>query len=66
MLFLFVFVLVIFVRKPKLAVALGMACTVIAIPLFAKYIFFTAQHLTWYGGAFFLLAIILFLVQTKK
>lgn len=64
--FLLIFVVVIFARKPKLSVGLGLVSILISIPLFAKYIFFTAQHLTWYAGAFFALAIILFLIQTKK
>ena len=61
--FLLIFAIVIFARKPKLAVGLGLACIIISIPLFAKYIFFTAEHLTWYAGGFFLLAIILFIIN---
>lgn len=50
-------------RKPNIFVVLGLACLVVAMPLFAFWIFFTAQHLVWYSLGFFLIAIILFIIN---
>lgn len=44
----------------------GLICLVLAVPLFAGWIFFTAERLTWYAAAFFLTAIIRQLVFVKK
>lgn len=56
--FIVIFIALIIYRKPKLLVAAGLACLLISMPLFAKWIFFTAERLTWYAAAFFLLAIV--------
>jgi len=64
-LFLVVLVILLILRRPKLAVGVGLTSIIISMPLFAKHIFFTAEHLTWYAASFFLLAIILFLFQNK-
>lgn len=42
------------IRKPKLFVYAGFVSLVLAIPLFAKWVFFTAERLTWYSAGFFL------------
>lgn len=62
--FIIILVALIAMRKPKLLVAAGISCLFIAIPLFAKWIFFTAERLTWYAAAFFLIAIV-FYVRKK-
>ena len=61
-----VLALLLFKRNPFYLVWAGLICLLIAIPLFAKYIFFTAEHLTWYAAVFFLVAIVLFLVHNKR
>lgn len=53
-------------RSPKLAVILGLASLIIAIPLFATWTFFTAERLTWYAEAFFLLSILFYLWKPHK
>lgn len=62
--FFVVLALLILVRSPKLAVFCGIASLLLAIPLFSFWIFFTAERLTWYGAAFFLLS--LFLLLKKR
>lgn len=54
-----------FQRKPKLAAILGLACLILSIPLFSLWVFFTAERLTWYAAAFFLLSMVLSLIQLK-
>lgn len=56
----FIVMLIVFIalKKPKLPAAAGLSCLLISMPLFAKWIFFTAERLTWYAAAFFLLAIV--------
>lgn len=52
----FVTILIILIvrRKLKAFVFAGLVCFVLAIPLFALHIFFTAERLTWYAVAFIL------------
>ena len=64
--FLILVLTVIWSKSKKLAVVLGLACLVLAIPLFKYWIFFTAERLTWYAAAFFLIAIGLQLVKQFK
>ena len=63
--FIVIFIALIIYRKPKLLVAAGLACLLISMPLFAKWIFFTAERLTWYAAAFFLIAILVNLYQLR-
>jgi len=64
--FLVVLALLILKRNPRLTASLGIACLVLSIPLFSFWVFFTAERLTWYAAAFFLLAIIFYLFKSKK
>lgn len=50
--FFLVFGIVIALRRPRWFVMAGLVCWVLAIPLFSRWIFFTAERLTWYGAAF--------------
>lgn len=59
--FLIVFVLLILKRNSRLSTIAGIICLALSIPLFALWIFFTAEHLIWYAAAFFLLSIALLL-----
>jgi len=45
-------------RKDKWFLYAGLLCFFLAIPLFAKWIFFTGERLTWYGAGFLLVAIL--------
>ncbi|MBI5465053.1 hypothetical protein HY946_00385 [Candidatus Gottesmanbacteria bacterium] len=56
--FLMLLFLVLWVRNERLSVWLGLLCLVLAIPLFALWIFFTAQRLVAYAAAFFALSVI--------
>ncbi|MDP3998024.1 MAG: hypothetical protein Q8P89_00200 [bacterium] len=53
-------------KSPRLSVGLGITCLLLAIPLFAKWVFFTAERLVWYAAAFFLLVIIQLLWEAKN
>ncbi len=57
--FLIIFILVIIKRNSRWATIAGIICLLLSIPLFALWVFFTAQHLVWYAAAFFLLSIAL-------
>lgn len=41
-------------RQPRYFVMAGLVCLLFSIPLFYFWIFFTAERLTWYAAAFFL------------
>lgn len=45
-------VLLMLLKKRGWLLWAGIGCFVLAIPLFAQWIFFTAERLTWYGAAF--------------
>lgn len=64
-LFFVIFGILLLLRRPKVAVMAGILCLLVSIPLFAKWIFFTAERLTWYAAAFFLLAILVNLYQLR-
>ena len=57
--FIIVLALLFVVRKPIWFVYAGLLSFALAIPLFAKWIFFTAQRLTWYGAAFILTYVVI-------
>ena len=63
--FIILTVLVVF-RKPTWFVTTGLISLILAIPLFAKWVFFTGERLTWYAAAFFLCAIIMNLLPKRK
>ena len=58
LLFVLVFLFVFWRRSSQLAIIIGLICLLLAIPFFKFWIFFTAERLTWYAAAFFLLAVI--------
>lgn len=57
--FIVITCILIAVRNPRLFVIAGLLSLVAAVPLFAGWIFFTAERLTWYAAAWFFLGIIL-------
>lgn len=66
LIFLIVFLGMIYLRKPRWAVMVGLFSLVLAMPLFYFWIFFTAQRLTMYAAGFFLLDIILYMTGILK
>lgn len=63
--FIIVFLIVILLRNPRIAAGFGIICLIFAIPLFAFWVFFTAERLVWYAAAFFILSAV-FLLNKKK
>ena len=53
-------------RNPRWLTVAGLISLLAAIPLFATWTFFTAERLTWYAAAFFLLAIVFYLSRNQK
>jgi high-affinity Fe2+/Pb2+ permease len=53
-------------RNSRLAALAGLTCLVLSIPLFAFWIFFTAQRLVMYAAAFFVLSIIFQLIKIRR
>ena len=64
--FILAYITLFFIRRPILFVWAGLACLVLAIPLFASWTFFTAERLTWYAAAFFLTYILISLLRPHK
>ncbi|MBI4091603.1 MAG: hypothetical protein HY427_00120 [Candidatus Levybacteria bacterium] len=56
----------IYKQNPRWLVAAGLLFLILSFPLFSFWIFYTAQRLTYYAAAFFLAAIIIYLIQTRK
>ena len=65
-LFIIILLGLVFVKKPKVLVWAGLVCFVISMPLFAKWIFFTAERLVMYAVGFLLVACIMFWFTYKK
>jgi hypothetical protein len=63
--FIIIFSGLLIARKPSWFGYAGLVCIVLAIPLYAKWVFFTAERLTWYGAAFLLVAMIFPLFSKK-
>ncbi len=61
--FFAVFAFLVLKRNPSFAVVAGLTSLAISIPLFAFWIFFTAERLIYYAAGFFLLGIILSLIK---
>jgi hypothetical protein len=64
--FIAIFFGLFFVKKREVFVWAGLSCLALAIPLFWKWIFFTAERLTWYAAAFFLAFIVFSFVKEHK
>jgi hypothetical protein len=64
--FILVFVALLLFKKPRLFLIAGLVCWLLAIPLFAKWVFFTGERLTWYGAGFtFVFLVFSFLMPDK-
>ena len=64
--FFIIFIALLIIRKPKVFLVAGIGSWIISIPLFAKWVFFTAERLTWYGAAFIAAACIFDLIYGDK
>lgn len=64
--FFIIFVFLILRQRPRWAVIMGLFFLFLAILLFSFWVFFTAERLTWYAAACFLLAMIMYTFQYKK
>ena len=63
--FIIVTLILLFLRKPKSFTVAGLLCFALAIPLYAKWVFFTAHRLVMYG-AFFIFVETVFLLWEMK
>lgn len=61
--FFLILVALLLFRRPRLFVWAGLGSLVLAIPLFAKWVFFTAERLTWYAACFFVITILFYLFK---
>jgi hypothetical protein len=61
--FTIVFLITLLKRNSTISIIAGLFCLFLSIPLFALWVFFTAEHLVWYAAGFFLLSIILLFLQ---
>lgn len=64
--FFFILAILIVFRKRRWLVFAGLFSLVASIPLFAKWVFFTAERLTWYAAAFFIAALIMNLIPERR
>jgi len=64
--FFIVFISLLIKRDPRLAAGAGIISLILSIPLFSFWIFFTAERLTWYVAAFFLLSVIFHLFKLRN
>lgn len=64
--FVVLFLLVLLKKDSRVSMAIGIVCILLSIPLFSFWVFFTAERLTWYGAAFFLLTTVLQLKEVQK
>jgi len=65
-LFFVFFGLLLAARIPRLFIFAGLICLALSMPLFAGWVFFTAQRLTWYAAAFFGVYVFIELIVKRK
>ena len=65
-LFFLIFLFLLYKKSAKFAAIAGMLCLIISIPLFATWVFFTAERLTWYAAGCLLLAIFISFFHLRK
>jgi len=64
--FIIVFILFAFKRNSTWSTVAGLICLALSIPLFALWVFFTAEHLVYYAAVFFLLSVVLIGTRVKS
>ncbi len=50
----------------KIFVYAGLLCYLLAVPLFSRWIFFTAERLVWYGTLCILIAIVRYTARNRR
>lgn len=64
--FIITLAFLIYKRDRRLFTIFGILCLFLSIPLFSRWVFFTAERLTWYAGTFFLASILINILQLKS
>ncbi|MDO8621212.1 MAG: hypothetical protein Q7R31_02935 [Candidatus Levybacteria bacterium] len=64
--FFIILAVLIWKKDPRRAAFAGIISLIASIPLFSFWVFFTAERLTWYAAAFFLLSIVLIVFNSKS
>lgn len=63
--FFLILIVLLFKRDPKHFVIAGLASLVLSMPLFYKWVFFTAERLVLYAFVFILIAVVLNLIKLR-
>ena len=64
--FLILFLAILWFKNSRIAAIAGLLCLVLSMPLFAFWIFFTAQRLVMYAAVFFALSIIFQIIRIRR
>lgn len=64
--FLIILLVLMFLRKEKWFVYAGLISLFIAIPLFYRWIFFTADRLIWYSVSFLFIGTVMLILQESR
>ncbi|MBU4016757.1 hypothetical protein KJ980_07285 [Patescibacteria group bacterium] len=64
--FLIILAVLFYKINPKYFVIAGLVCFALAIPLFYLWIFFTAERLVYYGFAFILSSVLIYLLKSRQ
>lgn len=64
--FIIVLIILLLIRRQKLFVLAGLLCFIIAIPLYAGWIFFTASKMVQYGAFFIFISVLYSFLTLKK
>jgi len=64
-LFILILIPLLFKRNPQYFTVAGIGCLLISIPLFYKWIFFTAERLVVYSFIFLFIAVLLNLIKIR-
>jgi len=64
-LFIFALVLLLYKRNPNYFTIVGLICLAVSMPLYYKWIFFTAQRFTLYAFIFLVIAVLLNLIKIR-
>lgn len=61
--FFIVILFLLYKNNPRFLVLAGLLCLILSMPLFALWIFFTAERLIWYASGFFLVGILMYIMH---
>lgn len=63
--FLIIVIVLLTKKNSRWFVVVGLTCFAVALSLFAGWIFFTAERLTWYGAAFIAMSLLISLKEHR-